>query len=72
MPQCGLKIGMGKLKTGITQFLGRDARAGEQKIVGHFTKCQARREGFEMSDAIETVFERFEIVWPPDVADRSG
>ncbi len=30
---------------------------------------QASREGFEMSDGLETVFERFEIVWPPDVAD---
>ena len=30
---------------------------------------QAEREGFEMSDTIETVFERFEIVWPPGVAD---
>lgn len=33
---------------------------------------QARRERFEMSDEIETVFERFEIVWPPDVADVTG
>ena len=32
---------------------------------------QAALEGFEMSDEIETVFERFEIVWPPDVADVS-
>ena len=31
--------------------------------------AQARREGFEMSDTIETVFERFEVVWPPAVAD---
>ena len=33
---------------------------------------QAYREGFEMSDEIETVFERFEIVWPPDVADGTN
>lgn len=32
---------------------------------------QAQREGFEMYDEIDTVFERFEIVWPPDVADRT-
>ena len=32
---------------------------------------QAAQDGFEMSDKIETVFERFEIVWPPDVADVS-
>ncbi len=31
--------------------------------------AQARREGFKMCDTIETVFERFEIVWPPGVAD---
>ncbi len=30
---------------------------------------QANRERFEMSDQIETVLERFEIVWPSDVAD---
>lgn len=33
--------------------------------------AQARREGFEMVEAIETVFERFEVVWPPDIADPS-
>ena len=33
---------------------------------------QASRESFEMSDGIETVFERFEIVWPPDVADGTN
>ena len=32
---------------------------------------QAAREGFGMSDEIQTVFERFEIVWPPEVADAS-
>jgi uncharacterized protein YhfF len=30
---------------------------------------QASREGFEMDDEILTVFERFEVVWPLDVAD---
>lgn len=34
-----------------------------------YFSAQASREGFEMSDEIETVFERFEIVWPPEVAD---
>jgi uncharacterized protein YhfF len=33
-----------------------------------FTR-QAEREGFEMHDAIETVFERFTIVWPRLLAD---
>ena len=30
-----------------------------------------RREGFKMCDVIKTVFERFEIVWPPDVAAKT-
>lgn len=30
---------------------------------------QAAREGFEMHDAIETVFERFTVVWPVSIAD---
>lgn len=34
----------------------------------YFT-AQAQREGFTMYDEIETVFERFEIVWPSEVAD---
>ena len=27
------------------------------------------REGFEIDDEILTVFERFEVVWPLDIAD---
>ena len=30
---------------------------------------QAAREGFELDDDIVTVFERFEVVWPLDIAD---
>ena len=30
---------------------------------------QASREGFDIDDEILTVFERFEVVWPLDVAD---
>ena len=37
---------------------------------GYFAR-QARRDGFEMRDDIATVFERFEVVWPPALADRS-
>ncbi|MBS0529880.1 MAG: ASCH domain-containing protein [Proteobacteria bacterium] len=29
----------------------------------------AKRDGFPMHDNIETVFERFRVVWPPEVAD---
>ena len=30
---------------------------------------EAMREGFEIDDEILTVFERFEVGWPLDVAD---
>ena len=30
---------------------------------------RAAAEGFDMHDGIETVFERFEVVWPPEIAD---
>jgi uncharacterized protein YhfF len=30
---------------------------------------QASREGFEFDDDIPTVFERFEVVWPLEIAD---
>jgi hypothetical protein len=30
---------------------------------------EATHEGFEIDDEILTVFERFEVVWPLDVAD---
>ena len=30
---------------------------------------RAAAQGFRMHDEIETMFERFEIVWPPEIAD---
>lgn len=36
----------------------------------YFTR-QAGREGFVFSDDIPVVFERFRLVWPPEVADAS-
>jgi uncharacterized protein YhfF len=35
-----------------------------------FFARQAARGGFDFHDRIETVFERFRIVWPPEVADK--
>jgi uncharacterized protein YhfF len=32
---------------------------------------RAAAQGFQMYDEIETMFERFEIVWPPEIADIS-
>lgn len=52
---------------------GEGERTRESWLSDHgaYFTDQASREGFEMSDDIETVFERFEIVWPPDVADAA-
>jgi uncharacterized protein YhfF len=52
---------------------GEGDRTRDWWIKAHrdYFSAQARREGFKMCDTIKTVFERFEIVWPPDVADRS-
>ena len=35
----------------------------------HYFARQATHEGFELNDEILIVFERFEVVWPLDVAD---
>lgn len=50
---------------------GEGERMRDWWLAGHlryFTR-QAAREGFEMHDAIETVFERFTVVWPIEIAD---
>jgi uncharacterized protein YhfF len=36
----------------------------------NFFSRQAAREGYDFHDRIETVFERFAIVWPPELADK--
>lgn len=36
-----------------------------------FFSAQAAQDGFDMHDQIDTVFERFEIVWPLAIADRT-
>jgi uncharacterized protein YhfF len=36
----------------------------------YFTR-QASREGFELNDEILTLFERFEVEWPLDIADMT-
>lgn len=35
-----------------------------------FFERQAEREGFVFRDDIDAVFERFTVIWPPEVADR--
>jgi uncharacterized protein YhfF len=51
---------------------GEGARTREDWLRGHrsYFSRQAARRGFDFHDRIETVFERFTIVWPPDVAGK--
>ena len=51
---------------------GEGDRTREWWLSAHrrFFGRQAAAGGFHMHDEIETVFERFEIVWPPEIADR--
>ena len=46
--------------------------AREWWLDGHrrYFARQASREGFELDDEMLTVFERFEVEWPLDVADN--
>jgi uncharacterized protein YhfF len=50
---------------------GEGDRTRDDWLDGHrrFFTRQAAREGFEFHDRIETVFERFTVVWPPEIAD---
>jgi uncharacterized protein YhfF len=50
---------------------GEGDRTRADWLEGHrryFTR-QAAREGFTMHDGIAVIFERFALVWPPEVAD---
>lgn len=51
---------------------GEGDRTRADWLDGHrrFFTAQAEAEGFEMHDGIETVFERFRVVWPPELADQ--
>jgi uncharacterized protein YhfF len=52
---------------------GEGDRTRDDWLDGHrrYFSRQAAREGFAFHDRIETVFERFAVVWPPEAADRS-
>lgn len=51
---------------------GEGDRTRDWWLAAHrtFFGGQAEVEGFQMHDDIETVFERFEVLWPPEIADR--
>ena len=52
---------------------GEGERTREWWLSAHrrFFGRRAAAQGFQIHDEIETVFERFEIVWPPEIADVS-
>ena len=52
---------------------GEGDRTRDDWLDGHrrFFSRQAARDGFQFNDRIDTVFERFVVVWPLDVADAS-
>jgi uncharacterized protein YhfF len=51
---------------------GEGERTREWWLSAHrsFFGRQADVHGFQMHDEIETVFERFEVLWPSEIADR--
>jgi uncharacterized protein YhfF len=51
---------------------GEGDRTREWWLSAHrrFFGRRAAAQGFRMHDEIETIFERFEIVWPPEIADQ--
>jgi uncharacterized protein YhfF len=50
---------------------GEGERTRDWWLFAHrrFFGRRAAAQGFQMHDGMETVFERFEIVWPPEIAD---
>jgi uncharacterized protein YhfF len=50
---------------------GEGERTREWWLSAHrrFFARRSAAQGFEMHDEIETMFERFEVVWPPEIAD---
>lgn len=53
---------------------GEGERSRDWWLAAHRTyfAAQAEREGFALEEPIETVFERFTIVWPRLFADQAG
>jgi uncharacterized protein YhfF len=50
---------------------GEGERTREWWLAAHrrFFGRRAAAQGFQMHDEIETMFERFKLVWPPEIAD---
>jgi uncharacterized protein YhfF len=68
------ELRVGPLRSVDAQFAwdeGEYERSLESWLDGHrrFFRRECERIGIEFSDDLEVVFERFGIVWPPDLAD---
>jgi uncharacterized protein YhfF len=79
-PRCVLRsveLRLGRLDSVDDAFAwdeGEGDRTRASWLAGHeryFRRTQAAR-GAEWSDDLEVVFERFRVVWPPEVADPTG
>ncbi len=76
-PRCVCRtteVRVGPLSSVDAQFAwdeGEGDRTLEDWLDGHtrYFQRQAAREGFEFSPDIPMIFERFEVVWPPEIAD---
>jgi uncharacterized protein YhfF len=70
------ELRIGALNT-VDERFARDEGEGERTrewwLAAHrrFFTRRAEAEGFQMHDAIETVFERFEVLWPVEIADAA-
>lgn len=69
------ELRIGPLNSVDAQFAwdeGEGDRTREWWLSAHrrFFGRRAAAQGFRMHDEIETIFERFEIVWPPEIADQ--
>src|SRR4051812_22275166 len=70
------EVRVGPLNSVDRQFAwdeGEHERTRDWWLSAHrrFFERRAAEQGFQMHDQIETMFERFEVVWPPEIADFS-
>ena len=68
------RVTLKPLSQSVSLLLGNEGEGDRTRdwwIAAHrrYFARQAAREGFELDDEILTVFERFDVVWPLDVAD---
>jgi len=79
IPRCiwrSIELRVGRLDSVDDKFAwdeGEGDRTRDWWLDSHrrFYAAQAVKNDLEMHDGLETVFERFTVVWPPEVADAS-